>query len=197
MIVRSFFLRLTLLVFIIGLPTVTLSLDKSAAKLLINNLLNDINQVTTSKKSEVEVAQEFEDIFSRYSDTKYIASYVMGVDRRRATQEQKKSFSSAFKTYIARKYGKQFKGFVVDQLDIRDIREIKKWYEVDIIVKTKDGTPVKITFYVSNRTGRNLFFNMFVEGINLLLNERTEIGAILDKNRGNIDALIAELQKPG
>ena len=196
MIVRSLFLSLGLFVFVIGLPTATLSLDQSTAKQLINNLLYDINQVAASQKSETEITQEFEDIFSRYSDTQYIASYVMGVDRRRATSEQKKAFSSAFKTYIARKYGKQFKGFVVDQLEIRDVRQVKRWYEVDLLANTKDGTPVEITFYVSNRTGRNLFFNMFIEGINLLLSERTEIQAILDKNRGSIDALIAELQMP-
>lgn len=36
---------------------------------------------------------------------------------------------------------------------------------------------------------------MFIEGVNLLLTERTEIGAILDSNKGDIDALIAELKR--
>jgi phospholipid transport system substrate-binding protein len=36
---------------------------------------------------------------------------------------------------------------------------------------------------------------MFIEGINLLLTERTEIGAILDRNKGDIDSLIKDLKK--
>jgi phospholipid transport system substrate-binding protein len=31
----------------------------------------------------------------------------------------------------------------------------------------------------------------------MLLTERTEIGAMLDKHRGNIDAMIADLRKSG
>ena len=36
---------------------------------------------------------------------------------------------------------------------------------------------------------------MYIEGVNLLLTERTEIGAILDSNKGNIDAMITELKR--
>jgi phospholipid transport system substrate-binding protein len=50
---------------------------------------------------------------------------------------------------------------------------------------------------VSDRSGQNKFFNMPIEGVNLLLTERTEIGAMLDKRRGNIDALIKDLLKAG
>jgi phospholipid transport system substrate-binding protein len=36
---------------------------------------------------------------------------------------------------------------------------------------------------------------MFIEGVNLLLTERTEIGALIDRNGGNIDAMISDLRK--
>ena len=36
---------------------------------------------------------------------------------------------------------------------------------------------------------------MFIEGINMLLSERTEIGAMLDKRRGNIEKVMEDLQK--
>jgi phospholipid transport system substrate-binding protein len=38
---------------------------------------------------------------------------------------------------------------------------------------------------------------MFIEGVNLLLTERTEIGAMIDRNRGNIDKMIADLRALG
>ena len=52
-----------------------------------------------------------------------------------------------------------------------------------------------MTFQVSDRAGKDLFFNMFIEGVNLLLTERTEVGALLDRNGGDIDAMIADLSK--
>jgi phospholipid transport system substrate-binding protein len=38
---------------------------------------------------------------------------------------------------------------------------------------------------------------MVIEGISMRLSEKTEIGAMLDRNRGNIDGLIADLRKAG
>jgi phospholipid transport system substrate-binding protein len=54
-----------------------------------------------------------------------------------------------------------------------------------------------VSFHVSDRSGKDLFFNMYIEGVNLLLTERTEIGAMLDKRRGDIDAMIRDLKKSG
>jgi phospholipid transport system substrate-binding protein len=53
--------------------------------------------------------------------------------------------------------------------------------------------PFDVTFLISDRSGSDKFFNMFIEGVNMLLTERAEIGAMLDRRRGDIDALIAEL----
>ena len=39
----------------------------------------------------------------------------------------------------------------------------------------------------------NKFFNLYIEGINMLLSERAEIGAMLDARGGNLDALIRDL----
>jgi phospholipid transport system substrate-binding protein len=38
---------------------------------------------------------------------------------------------------------------------------------------------------------------MFIEGISLLKAERTEIGAMLDRRKGDIDAMIADLKRAG
>ena len=54
-----------------------------------------------------------------------------------------------------------------------------------------------MTFLVSSKSGKDLFFNMFIEGVNLLLTERTEIGALLDRNGGDFDKMIADLKKSG
>ena len=107
---------------------------------------------------------------------------------------QKKAFSKAFQGYISRKYGKRFREFIGGKLEVTGVKRVKKWYEVSTIAYLKGQSPFEVTFLVSDRSGRDLFFNMFIEGVNLLLTERTEIGAILDRNKGDIDALIAELE---
>ena len=56
--------------------------------------------------------------------------------------------------------------------------------------------PFEVDFLVSDRSGRPLVFNLIIEGVNMLLAERQEIGALLDRNSGNIDALIDDLRVP-
>ena len=55
----------------------------------------------------------------------------------------------------------------------------------------------EVRFLVSDQLGRDKFFNLLMEGINMLVTERTEISAMLDRRRGDIDAMIADLQRAG
>ncbi|MGR3761632.1 MlaC/ttg2D family ABC transporter substrate-binding protein [Roseobacteraceae bacterium NS-SX3] len=176
-------------------PGALWALNESSASNLISRLVGDINKVIASGKSESAMYRDFERIFARYSDTAYISAYAMGADGRRATAAQKRAFSDAFQTYIARKYGRRFREFIGGRLEVTGVKRVKKWYEVSTIAYLKGQSPFEVTFFVSDRSGKDLFFNMYIEGVNLLLTERTEIGAIIDKNGGDIDKMIAELKR--
>ncbi len=176
-------------------PTMSFALNDVQAKALITSLIGDINGVIASGKSESGMIRDFERIFQRYSDTSYISAYAMGVDGRRASSAQKRAFSGAFQSYIANKYGRRFREFIGGRLEVKGVRQVKNWFEVDTVAFLQGQSPFEVTFHVSNRTGRDLFFNMFIEGVNLLLTERAEIGALLDRNRGDIDAMIGDLRQ--
>lgn len=173
------------------------ALTEASAGQLINGLVTDINGVISSGKGENAMFREFERIFSRYSDTSYIAAYAMGADGRSATNAQKRAFSDAFQGYVARKYGRRFREFIGGRLEVKDVKQVKNWFEVETTAFLQGEAPFNVTFHVSNRSGNDLFFNMFIEGINLLLTERTEIGAMIDRNGGNIDAMINDLKSAG
>lgn len=170
------------------------ALNEASASDLINRLVADINTVIASGKGEGAMYGDFERIFERYSDTSYIAAYAMGVDARRASAAQKNAFSDAFQKYIARKYGSRFREFIGGRLEVTGVKKVKKWYEVSCVAYLRGQSPFEVTFHVSDRSGRDLFFNMFIEGVNLLLTERTEIGAMIDRNSGDLDKMIADLK---
>ena len=171
-----------------------LSLTETSARALIDRLVADINSVIASGKSEAAMYRDFERIFARYSDTSYIAAYAMGNDGRRASQAQRRAFSGAFQTYVARKYGSRFREFIGGRLEVNGVKPVKNWFEVSTTAYLRGEAPFEVTFQVSDRSGKELFFNMYIEGINMLLTERTEIGALLDRNRGDIDRMIAQLE---
>ena len=159
--------------------------------------MGEINSVIGSGKSEDAMYKDFERIFARYSDTAYSAAYTLGNDGRTATAAQKRAYSEAFETYVARKYGRRFREFIGGRLEVTGVKQVKKWYEVSAVAYLKGQSPFEVTFLVSDRSGGNKFFNLYIEGINMLLTERTEIGSMLDKRRGDIDALVADLKNAG
>lgn len=180
-----------------GLPRAAFALSEDRAKRMVNLVVTDINKVIDSGKSESAMYRDFERLFKTYADTSYIAAYAMGVDGRRATSAQKRAFTEAFTGYIARKYGARFREFIGGRLEVEDVRPIKNFLEVRTTAFLRGESPFEVSFHVSDRTGKELFFNIYIEGVNMLLTERTEIGSMLDKRKGNIDALIADLKSAG
>ncbi len=174
-----------------------LALSDAEATTHVKKLVAAINKVIASGKSESQMIKEFEKIFVKYSDVKYLASYALGVEGRRASSSQKKAFAKAFQGYIARKYGKRFREFIGGRLEVLSTKTVKSHVEVKSVAYLKGQSPFDVTFYVSDKRGKPLFYNMYIEGINMLLTERTEIGAMLDKRRGNIDQLIKDLKRAG
>ncbi|MFZ1470090.1 MAG: ABC transporter substrate-binding protein [Paracoccaceae bacterium] len=189
---RSFGLIFGASVASMALPALALNVDQ--ARQLIDKAVADINRIINSGKSEQQMFPEFEKLFSRYADVPTIARSALGVAARSASNAQMKSFTKAFQIYISRKYGRRFREFIGGKIEVKDARPVKSYYEVISTAYLKGESPFEVRWHVSDKAGRNLFFNIIIEGVNMLASERTEIGAMLDKRKGNIDALIKDLQ---
>ncbi|WP_323784188.1 ABC transporter substrate-binding protein [Thalassovita sp.] len=192
---RSFLSQISATALAAMLPMPAFALSASRAKTLVDRLVADINQVIDSGKSENLMLKEFERIFDRYADVPTIARYALGVDARRASPAQLSEFTKVFQRYISIKYGKRFREFIGGKIVVDSARQIKSFIEVKTTAHLRGEAPFDVTFLVSDKSGSEKFFNMFIEGINMLLTERDEIGAMLDQRGGNIDAMIADLRK--
>ena len=179
------------------LPGPVMALTDAKARALIDKVVADINAVINSGRSEAAMIREFERIFSRYADVDIIARSTLGPASRRASDAEMRAFVEAFRGYIARKYGKRFREFIGGRIEVNGVRQVKSWHEVKSTVYLRGESPFEVLFLVSDRSGQDLFFDMVIEGVSLRLSERTEIGAMLDANRGKIDGLIADLKRAG
>ncbi|WP_300033448.1 phospholipid-binding protein MlaC [uncultured Roseobacter sp.] len=173
------------------------ALDEAGARKLVDTVVAEINKVIEAGKSESATIRDFEKIFSRYADVPTMARYALGADGRSASAGELRAFTDAFQGYLARKYGKQFRDFIGGRIEFESVREIKAGYEIRSTAFLRGQDPVSVSFLVSDRSGSDRLFNIFVEGVNLLLTERTEIGAMLDNRRGDIGQLTKDLRSAG
>jgi phospholipid transport system substrate-binding protein len=170
------------------------ALTEPQAKALIQRLVDEINAVIESGAAEASMLRSFEALFVKYADTDFMARYALGADGRAASDADIRAFTAAFQTYISRKYGRRFREFVGGRLEVDSVATRKSIIEVKGTAYLTGEAPFEVTFQLSNRSGENQFVNMFIEGVNLLLSERTEIGAMLDKRGGSISRLADDLR---
>jgi len=180
-----------------ALPIPAFALTEAGARSLVDGVITDINKVIASGKSEAAMLRDFEKIFVKYADVPIMARYALGADARSASQAQLRSFTKAFQGYISRKYGRRFREFIGGRVEVKSARKIKQGYEIRSTAFLQGQSPFEVTFLVSDRSGKDKFYNMFIEGVNLLLTERTEIGAMLDRRKGDLNKLTADLSKAG
>ena len=173
------------------------ALDVDSAKALIGALVTDINGIINSGASESAMYVRFEQVFDKYADVPIIAQSALGIAARSASAGQMKAFTAAFQGYISRKYGSRFREFIGGKIEVVDARQVKTFYEVVSTAYLKGQTPFEVRWQVSDKSGRDKFFNMIIEGVNMVATERTEIGAQLDQRGGDLDRLIVDLKNLG
>lgn len=173
------------------------AISQGEAEKLVGRLVGEINKVINSGKSESQMFGEFERIFDRYADVPTIARYTLGADARSASGAQMNAYTDAFRGYIARRYGRRFREFIGGEIEVVSTKQVKSFYEVKTLAKLRGKAPFVLTFQVTDRSGSDKFFNILLEGVNLLLTERSEIGSLLDQRRGDLNQLITDMRKLG
>jgi phospholipid transport system substrate-binding protein len=164
------------------------------ARRLIDTVVADVNRIIASGAPEAALLREFEALFARYADVPTIARSALGPAARTASAAELRDFTEAFRGYIARKYGRRFREFIGGAIEVTDARPVRSFFEVVSVARLRGREPFDLRWHVSDRGGRPMFFNIIIEGVNMLAAERTEIQAMLDRRRGNIPALAADLR---
>lgn len=178
---------------LVALPQAAQAITVDQARNLIDRLVAEINSVINSGTSPGAMYGKFEGIFARYADVNYIAKSALGPAGRSASAGEISAYTKAFQRYISHKYGKRFREFIGGSIEVRDARPLKSYYEVVSQAKLQGQAPFEVRWHVVDRGGKSLFFNLIIEGVNMLASERAEIGAMLDK-AGSIGALTETLK---
>ena len=188
--------------FLLGLASMAVAgpafaLDNDGATRLVGKLVSEINRATNSGNSQAKLIAAFEKIFEQYADVKIISRSALGPTARTASAEELDAFSRVFRGYLARKYGKRFQEYIGSAIVVKSTKNRGKFFEVGASVQVEGSEPFEVSFRVSDRSGRKLFFDIIIEGISLLSSERVEMGALLDERNGDIGQLTNDLASLG
>lgn len=171
--------------------------SKSQAEALIVQVVAEVQNIINSGRSEASIIKSFENLFANHAHVTTISRSVLGPAWKTASDGDKSAYVAAFKGYLARKYGKQFRSFEGASIDVIKSTDYgKKGLIVESRVSSPKWAPVTVEWHVVEKGGLK-FFDLIVEGVKLISTERAEIRAVLDKNGGSVGKLASALNGMG
>ena len=144
--------------------------------------------------TEQERISEFRRILVAAFDLPTIARFVLGRYWRRATTEERREFESLLEDYIVTTYAAQLGRYRGETLAVGAARG-----EDDILVASEiiphEGPPVRVDWRVRGGSGSYKIIDVVVEGISMVITQRSAFASVIQRSGGRVAGLLSELRK--
>jgi ABC-type transporter MlaC component len=170
-----------------------------AAAEMVENLIFEIQDIAANVSTQDEIYLQADHIINRYFKYETLASFSIGPYWRKAKDEQKQRFLSAFREVIVEQAANNFDYF--RSLEYRFLSAEKKgenWIIINGMVHDTTGQypDAVVSWRISDKTGQELYiFDLSFENVSMLLTQKDENMAVIRQNKGSLDALNDLLEK--
>lgn len=167
------------------------------------NFVNSLSQraissLTASGISDTDREARFRELFLSSFDDLTIARFVLSSYWRVATEAQRGAFRDLFREVLVRTYARRFAGYHGETLTVQGSQPMPQGGgSVVRTVLNRNAEPaVEIDWRLSQGAdGQYRVIDLVVEGVSMSVTQRNEYLALIQRNGGNVDALIAALQQ--
>ena len=173
------------------------AMGASDASATIQRAVDEVLSIVNSGASPAQMYAQFEGVFTRHADVDAIARATLGPAARQVDTRTFAAFRSAMSRYISRKYGRRFQEFIGSRIEVGAAKPLKSFWSVSSVAYLKGQSPMQVEWHLSDKSGSPRFFNLIIEGVNMIASEREEIAAMLARRKGDVDGLIADLNAIG
>ena len=169
------------------------------AKALVIRLVKQILQAINADSNDSSQERRMMAAIERETNLNLLARMTLGRYWRQATVQQRKVFADVFRRYLLqsftsrlRRYAGTGLGAVHDRFTIMATKKAgKKDIVIRSLIKPPSGAPLEVDWRIRSRDGRFFIIDLVVEGVSLLITQRSEFGSVVE--RMGIDGLIDEL----
>ncbi len=164
----------------------------------VGDLGNRVLQLIGDKQRPVtERGQDFERLAEQAFDFPRIARFTLGTYWRTASDDQKRQYQAAFQAYMVNYYWAQFTSFNAADFKVTKQRDSGSNF---IIVSTEIDRPTGQAPILADWTVAKIgdgfkITDVSISGISQLLTYRDQFASTLDRNGGNVAALIDLLKQ--
>jgi phospholipid transport system substrate-binding protein len=197
-------MRKTFLVFYIvlfglaGIAAASLSWAQSQAQQIpAEKFIQDLGEkgMSTVKDTSLSPSQredKYRDLLNGAFDMPTVSKFVLGRAWGTATPQQQQEFLKLFQALVAKTYGDRLNLYNGEGFKVIGFRpESDKDVIVNSVITHPQGAPpTTIDWRVRDNNGKLAVLDVVVEGISQSVTQRQEYASILERNNGNMDALL-------
>ena len=170
------------------------------AEILVGRLVEHVLQVISQDGDNSSRERRLVAAIESQTDLSLLARMTMGRHWRQANARQRETFVGVFRQYLLQSFTSRLRRYTSTDLDaarerfsILGTRNVGKR---DVVVRSRitppSGAPLEVDWRIRSRGDRMFIIDLVVEGVSLLITQRSEFGSVLE--RIGVDGLIGELQ---
>ena len=138
----------------------------------------------------------FRELLTTGFDVKAISRFVLGRYWRRATEAEREEFTGLFEDLIVATYSRKFSDYSGQTLKVEAIREENdKMAAVASRILRRTGESIRIDWRLLRRRESWRIVDVVVEGMSMVLSQRSEYAAVIKNDGGRIQGLLAKLRE--
>lgn len=166
------------------------------AKAFIQDLAQQaITTVANRNLSDKERSENFRRLFVASFDLPQISQFVLGRYWKTATPEQQQDFIKQFQEMQVLNWTQRFKDYNGQNLAVTSASKDDKGYTVDSQLNHPPAAPMPVQWKVhAGDDGKLQVTDIVVEGVSMVITQRSDYNSMLQGNGGKIDALLQALR---
>ena len=168
------------------------------AKKFIEILTSDaISMLTVENISKTERSDRFRRLMNKNFAIKGIAKFVLGRQWRKATESEKEEYLQLFEDLLVATYADRFAKYSGEKLLVKKSEARGKGDALvhTIMIRVDGAKPLKVAWRVRGKAGNYKIVDIMVEGIGMVVTQKSEFASFIRQNGGSIGALLSELRK--
>lgn len=155
-----------------------------------------VQTVNAKNLSDADRERRFGKLFREAFAVPVIGRFVLGQYWRRATEAEQKEYLKLFQDYIVQTYTDRFKGYQGVNFRVGEAKPVREREELvpSEVLRPGGQPPIAVQWRVRGDGGYKIV-DVIAEGVSMLISQRDEFAAIINRSGGKVAGLIDELRR--
>ncbi len=177
-----------------ALATPAMAQDAGA---FIDGVARQVLEKLKQGASDAERESLLRTVLRSYFDLGAMGRAALGQYWSKTTPEQQQRYLRAVETAEVRAYSGRLKQYGGQTLKVQRVTPGPGGAQLvdSQILQPTGAQPVRLVWEVRNSGGRQLITDVSIEGVSMVLTRRSDFTAYISRNGGNVEPLIAELER--